>query len=86
MRRPRHRVWNGWNIDKLCNVDGDLNSNLYIGKLRLSEAIDKTIPDINNLNRVTIDRSIYSNGYIRILCTLRRSTNPNVLYHRSLRS
>jgi len=58
---------------------------MYNGKLGLSKNNDKAVFNVINNNRMTIDRSIHSNGPTRILCIIRRSTNPNVLYNRGMR-
>ena len=64
------RVWYGWDLDQLCDVDGDTNPDLYNGKLRISETDDKAVSNLDNINRVIINRGIYSDGHIRILCII----------------
>ena len=68
MRGTRDRVWDGWTRDKLCAINSNINTDMYNGELRVSEINDKAIFNIVNSNRVNVNRSIYSNGYIRILC------------------
>ena len=70
MSRTRNRIWDGWAINKLCNVNSNINTNMYNGKLGLSSDDDKTVLNITTDNRVIINRGIYSNGYIGILCAI----------------
>lgn len=86
MRDKRNRLWNRWDINKFRSINDDSDTNLYISELRLSEDNDTTIPDVNNGNRNTINWSVHSDGRLRILCTIRRGTNTDVLYNRSVRS
>lgn len=58
---------------------------MYISKLRFSEDNDTTVPNVNNRNRDIINRGVYSDGCVRVLCAIRGSTNTDVLYNRSLR-
>lgn len=43
---------------------------MYISELRVSEDNDTTIPNINSNNRMIINRGIYSDGCVRILCVI----------------
>lgn len=70
VRYKRNRIWIRWDINIFCDIDNDINPNLYISKLRISENINTTVFNINDRDRVLINRSIYSNGCIRILCII----------------
>ncbi len=70
VRYKRDRVWIRWDINILCDINNNINPNMYISKLRFSENINTTIFNINNRDRVFINRSIYSNGCVRILCII----------------
>ena len=70
MGKSGNRIWNGWNINKFCSIDSDIDTNLYLIKLRISKINDTTILDIVDSNRVIIDRGIYSDGYLRVLCII----------------
>lgn len=54
--------------------------------MRISEDNDTTILNTANRDRSDINRGIYSDGYIRILCVIRGSINTDVLYNRGMRS
>ena len=70
MRNERNSVWDRWDRDKLCSIDDNINTDMYISKLRVSKNNDTTIFNINDRDRGDIDRSIYSDGYIGILYTI----------------
>lgn len=59
---------------------------MYTSKLRVSKNNDTTIFNNDDSNRVIINRGIYSNGRIRILCVIRGGVNTDVLYNRGMRS
>lgn len=36
MRDKRDRIWVRWDRDKLCIINDDINTDMYISKLRVS--------------------------------------------------
>jgi hypothetical protein len=70
MRGARDRIWDGWDISKLCIIDGDIDTDMYISELGVSKEDDERVFNSINGDRVNVDRSIYSNGYSRILCII----------------
>ena len=70
MGGTQYRIWDGWDISKLCTINSNINTDMYNGKLRDGEKDDKTIFNIINDNRVNVNRGVYSNGYSRILCII----------------
>lgn len=85
MRGTRDRIWDGRDINKLCIIDGDINTDMYISELRVSEEDDETVLNINNNDRVNVNRSIYGNGHSRILRIIRGGIDTDVLYNRGMR-
>jgi hypothetical protein len=70
MGDKRNSVWDRWDINKLCGINNNTNTNLYISKLRVSEDNDTTISNTDNGSRMTTNRSIYSDGRVRVLCVV----------------
>lgn len=70
MRYKRDRIWSRWDIYKLCVIDDNTNTNMYISELRISKDNDTAISNINDRDRILINRGIYSDGCARILYIL----------------
>lgn len=70
MRNKRNSIWDRWDRDKLCIINNNTDTNMFISELRLSENNDTTIPNDDDINRRDINRGIYSDGYIRVLCVI----------------
>ena len=85
MRDKRDSFWDRWNRNKLCSIDNDINTNMYISQLRISEGDDKTILNNADRNRGDINRGIYGDGHIRVLYIIRGGIDTDVLYNRSMR-
>lgn len=70
VRYKRDSIWSRWNINKLCIINNNINTDMYISKLRISKTNGKTVYDITDRDRIFINRGIYSDGCVGILCIL----------------
>lgn len=70
MGDKRDSIWNRWDRNKLCAIDNNIDTNMYNSKLRISKNNDTTIFNNDVRDRSDIDRGVYGNGYIRILCII----------------
>ena len=70
MRYKRNSIWSRWDIDKLCVIDDNTNTNMYISELGISKDNDTAIFNIDDRNRILINRSIYSDGCAGVLYIL----------------
>lgn len=70
MRDKRDSLWVRWDINKFCSINNNTNTNMFISELRISENYDTTIPNVNNRNRIFINRGIHSDGCVRVLCII----------------
>lgn len=85
MRYERNSIWGRWDIDKLCVINDNTNTNMYISKLGISKVNDTAIPNNDDRYRILINRGIYSNGCTGVLYILRGGVDTNVLYNRGMR-
>lgn len=70
MRYKRNSIWGRWDINKLCIIDNNINTDMLVSELRVGKNNGKTVLNINDRDRVSVNSSIYSNGRVGVLCIL----------------